>query len=47
MYENRANVYCARSHTGWSECEEDLLFNEVETAGKEGRPLKSVFDRVA
>lgn len=36
-----------RAKNGWSEAEEGLLFAEVATARREGRPLKSVFARVA
>ena len=37
----------ARVHSGWSEEETNTLFAEAKTAGLEGRPIKSVFDKVA
>lgn len=36
-----------RAGNGWSAGEEELLFSEVAAARREGRPLKSVFARVA
>ena len=33
--------------SGWSYEETDTLFNEARAAGRDGRPIKSVFDKVA
>ena len=36
-----------QTHSGWSEAEEKLLFDEVKTVRQTGKPLKSAFERVA
>lgn len=36
-----------RGRAGWTQQEEELLFNEIESCEGAGRPLKQVFDAVA
>ena len=36
-----------QTHSGWSEAEEKLLFDEVKAVRQTGKPLKSAFERVA
>ena len=43
----RNTVMDAISKSGWTPWETDTLFDEAKQAGAEGRPIKTVFDRVA
>lgn len=41
------NMLLKQTHSGWSETEENMLFEEVKAARQLGKPLKSVFEKVA